>query len=73
MRVYYKDFVTGKRHFTRARPIKAMRAGICNTWGLVLQSKSFITFIPEYLLEPKGRAILEKKKQTLTLPSGEQG
>lgn len=58
MRLYYKDFVTGKRRFTRAEPVKAMRGGVLQAWGLVVQSKSFVMLIPEYLLEAEGREIL---------------
>ena len=62
MKLYYKDFVTGKRRFTQGEPTKAMRGGILQAWGLAVQCKSSTMFIPEYLLEVDGRKILESLK-----------
>ena len=59
MKLYYKDFVTGKRRFTRAKPTRAVKSGLIGAWGLHVQSKSFVMFIPEYLLEAEGKEILK--------------
>ena len=63
MKLYYRDFVTGKRRFTRAIPVKAIQGNIIKSWGLVVQSKSFSMFIPGYLLEAEGREILAKLRR----------
>lgn len=62
MKLYYKDFVTGKKRFTRGKPIEAMKGGPLQAWGLVVRTRSTTMFIPGYLLEPEGKEILEEAK-----------
>ena len=57
-RIYYRDFVTRKLHFTRRQFLQWQRAGILNAWGAVLASKGGTMFIPVYLLTKESRALL---------------
>ena len=66
MKLYYKDFVTGKRHFTQAKPTRAIKSGLMGAWGLHVESKSFAMFIPEYLLEAEGREILTSLRKEVS-------
>jgi hypothetical protein len=53
MKIYYKDFVTGKRRWTAGKPVGITQGGIMNAKHLIVARKSDELFIPEYLLEDK--------------------
>jgi len=57
-RIYYRDFITRKLHYTRRQFIKWQRGGILNGWGAVLASRGGAMFIPVYLLTKEALALL---------------
>lgn len=50
-RIYYRDFVTRKRHWTAGQFLYWTRGGIMNAWGIVVLRKASVLFIPHYLVE----------------------
>jgi hypothetical protein len=60
--IRYKDFVTGKQHFTRGNPEGVMTDGL-GIEQLVVQRKSDRLFIPSWYLDPKGRMLAESVRQ----------
>ncbi len=60
--IRYKDFVTGKQHFTRGKLKGVMTDGL-GIEQLVVQRKSDRLFIPLWYLDPKGRMLAESVRQ----------
>jgi hypothetical protein len=57
-RIYYKDFVTRKRHWTGGTFITWARGGILNALGAIIQRRASVLFIPHYLIEKESLANL---------------
>ncbi len=72
-RIYYRDFVTRKLHFTRRIFIEWQRGGILNGWGAVLASRGGVMFIPVYLLTKEARALLPPIPDEDETPDKEAG
>ena len=66
--IYYKDFGTGKRRWTHGKPDRVERGGLMNCMGLVCKNKASEIWIPEYLLEPMGREILNSLQRKELTP-----
>jgi len=58
MRIYYKDFITGKRHWTSGKFLRWQRGGILNVFGAVVCREKSVLFIPCYLIEKESLAEL---------------
>ena len=56
MALFYKDFKTGHRRWTRGEPVRIMRGGPLNCWYLVIKRRASELFIPEYCLVGASRA-----------------
>jgi len=63
MRIYYRDFMTMARRWTYGKPVRVRRDGPMDVEGLVCRNLRSELWIPEYLLEPKGRQIMAKLKE----------
>jgi hypothetical protein len=50
-RIYYRDFITHKRKYTRGSFIEWTRGGPLNAWYAVVALPSETLLIPEYCLE----------------------
>jgi len=57
-RIYYKDFITGKRKWTAGKFICWDRGGILNAYGAIVKRQCSILFIPYYLLEKETKSKL---------------
>ena len=57
----YKDFVTGKIHYTRGKFSNWTRGGPLNAWYAVFNTRKTHVCIPEYLLTPETRAAIPPK------------
>lgn len=61
MRYYYKDFVTGKRRFTKGQFVGWQRGGFLGVIGATFVLRCSILFIPIYLLTKEAKAALPKE------------
>ena len=57
-RICYRDFITGRLHYTRRQFLEWQRGGVLNAWGAVFVSRCGAMFIPVYLLTKESRALL---------------
>lgn len=54
-RIYYRDFETGKVHWTRGKFKGWIIGGLLKTWHVVIQRKRSVLYIPVYCLLPESR------------------
>lgn len=72
MKYFYKDFVTGKLHWTRATFFGwTGEAGPLGVRYAIFQRKSGTLFVPEYLLTCETREVLLKEKDIHTFAEGD--
>lgn len=54
-RIYYRDFVTGKRRWTAGEFVRWERGRFLTEWVLIVQRPATVLIIPEYLVERESR------------------
>jgi hypothetical protein len=59
----YRDFLSGKLHYTRGEFANWTRGGPLNAWCAVFRRRRSVLFVPEYLLTPETRQALPPPPQ----------